>query len=200
MKHERIDRKREIANRYIEMLKQGVRPWMKPWNAQSTRGTPMMPLRHSGEFYSGVNILLLGEAAAEGNFISPYWMTFRQAKKMGGHVTPGSKATIIFYSDSYVPKEEKERIRSGEIDEKEAIRLKYLKAYPVFNADQIANLPAHFNEVVEHQPLSARVERAECFFAAIGATVHHGGNVASNDVSSNLIRMPPFTTFTSPES
>src|ERR1035438_6041833 len=44
-------------------------------------------------------------------------------------------------------------------------------------------------------PLPNRIERAEGFFQAIGATVRHGGNRAYYATDSDHIQMPPFQAF-----
>ena len=40
-------------------LEQGVRPWVKPWNAEHAAGRITRPLRYNGQPYSGINILSL---------------------------------------------------------------------------------------------------------------------------------------------
>ena len=51
-----------ITNTIITSLEQGVRPWMKPWNAEHAAGKITRPLRHNGQPYSGINILMLWAA------------------------------------------------------------------------------------------------------------------------------------------
>ena len=48
-----------ITDKIIADLEQGVRPWMKPWNAEHAVDKITRPLRHNGQPYSGVNILNL---------------------------------------------------------------------------------------------------------------------------------------------
>ena len=74
----------KVTERIISDLEQGIRPWMKPWSAEHAAGRITKPLRHNGTPYSGINILMLwGEAMAKG-YTAPIWMTFMQAKKLGG--------------------------------------------------------------------------------------------------------------------
>jgi antirestriction protein ArdC len=37
-----------ITNRIIADLERGVRPWMRPWNADHAGGRITRPLRHNG--------------------------------------------------------------------------------------------------------------------------------------------------------
>jgi antirestriction protein ArdC len=53
--------------------------------------------------YRGINILLLWKAS-QGKFISPYWLTYRQAESLGEYVRQGEKATSIVYTATGVKK------------------------------------------------------------------------------------------------
>jgi len=59
MSNEKQDVYTRVTNKIIADLEQGVRTWMKPWNAGSTAGRIVRPLRHNGVPYSGINILML---------------------------------------------------------------------------------------------------------------------------------------------
>ena len=48
-----------ITDKIIADLEQGVRPWMKPWNADHAAGRITRPLRHNGQVYNGINILMV---------------------------------------------------------------------------------------------------------------------------------------------
>lgn len=41
-----------ITDKIIADLEQGVRPWMKPWNAERAAGRITKPLRHNGQAYA----------------------------------------------------------------------------------------------------------------------------------------------------
>ncbi|WP_333783218.1 ArdC-like ssDNA-binding domain-containing protein [Octadecabacter antarcticus] len=43
----------------VESLEAGVRPWLKPWNAEHAAGKITGPLRHNGQPYSGINVFML---------------------------------------------------------------------------------------------------------------------------------------------
>lgn len=38
----------KITNKIIADLEQGVRPWLRPWNAEHAAGRITRPLRHNG--------------------------------------------------------------------------------------------------------------------------------------------------------
>ena len=79
MNSEKQDVYTRITDRIIADLEQGVRTWMKPWNAGNTAGRIMRPLRSNGVPYSGINILMLWAESVTKGFAAPIWMTYRQA-------------------------------------------------------------------------------------------------------------------------
>ena len=52
-----------ITGKIIADLEQGVRPWMKPWNAEHAAGRITRPLRHNGIPYKGINVVMLWSAS-----------------------------------------------------------------------------------------------------------------------------------------
>jgi antirestriction protein ArdC len=89
-----------ITSQIISSLEQGVRPWIQPWSAEYAAGRITMPLRHNGQAYSGINILMLWGAAAAQGFTAPVWMTFKQAMEVGAHVRKGEKGTLVVYANT----------------------------------------------------------------------------------------------------
>jgi antirestriction protein ArdC len=191
----RTDLYTTVTERIISDLEQGVRPWMKPWNAEHADGRIAKPLRHNGAPYRGMNILLLwGEAMAKG-YGAPIWMTFRQAQELGGHVRKGERGSLVVYADRFTKTETNGQ---GEDIERE---IPFLKSYVVFNVEQVDGLPADYYARPENPlPLSERIARADTFIAATGAAVQHGGNGAFYAPSRDVIQLPPFEAFRDKES
>ena len=88
---ERQDVYTRITGKIVASLEQGVRPWIKPWNAENAAGRITRPLRHNGQPYSGINILMLWASASGQGFTAPIWMTFKQALELNAHVRKGEK-------------------------------------------------------------------------------------------------------------
>ena len=103
MSNERQDVYTRITDKIIADLEQGVRTWMKPWNAGNTAGRITRPLRHNGAPYSGINILMLWAASLEHGFGSPSWMTFNQAQELNAHVRKGEKGSLVVYANTFNP-------------------------------------------------------------------------------------------------
>src|ERR1700676_3306827 len=75
-----------ITAKIVAALEDGVRPWFRPWNAEHAAGRITRPLRHNGQPYTGINVLMLwGEAMTRG-FACPIWMTYKQSQELGGQV------------------------------------------------------------------------------------------------------------------
>ena len=76
-----------VTDRILKQLEAGVIPWRKTW----TTGLPASLT--TGREYRGINILILISAG----YCSRYWVTFRQALRLGGHVCKGEKGTPVVY-------------------------------------------------------------------------------------------------------
>jgi len=185
-----------ITDKIVADLEQGVRPWLKPWNAEHAAGRITRPLRHNGLAYSGINVLMLWTEAVERGYATPIWMTYKQATTLGAHVRKGEKSALVVYADTITRTETDEK--TGEEEERP---IPFMKGYSVFNVEQIDGLPTHFYAVAEPQldPV-ARITHAEKFFAATEADIRHGGNQAYYAVGPDYVQMPPFESFRDAES
>ena len=164
----------KVTAQIVAELEKGERPWLKPWSAEHAAGRITRPLRANGIPYRGINVLMLWGAAVEHGFSAPLWLTYKQAQELGGQVRKGEKGSFVVYANTITRTETDEA--TGEEQERD---IPFMKGYTVFNAEQVEGLPAHFYalQAPALDPV-ARIERAEAFFAATGATVRHGGNQA----------------------
>ena len=186
---ERADIYARITERIIADLQKGVRPWMQPWSSGNATGRISRPLRHNGEPYGGMNVLLLWSEAAARDFASSTWMTFKQALALRACVRKGETGTMVVFASRFTKTEE---VGGTQIDRE----IPFLKTYSVFNAEQIDGLPASY-----HRPAAAplkpveRIEHAERFFTATGAVIRHGGDRAYFSPITDHIQMPLRETF-----
>lgn len=184
-----------ITGTIVADLNRGVRSWTQPWSAAHLAGAVSRPLRSTGQPYSGVNVLLLWAQAISRGYAAPVWITFRQALALGGAVRKGETGATVVYADRIA------RTERGEdgVDVERSIG--FLKAYTVFNVEQVDGLPAHF-----HAPAAPRLDpaqriaRAEAFFAALGADIRHGGDMAFYSLGEDRVQLPAFEAFEDPES
>jgi len=125
------------------------------------------------------------------NFAAPIWMTFKQALELDAHVRKDEKGSLVVYADNIKRKETDEKT-GDEIDRD----IPFLKGYTVFNVEQIDGLPeVYYAKAAPTLDPVARIEHAEKFFAALGATIRHGGNRAFYSIAADAIEMPPFESF-----
>jgi antirestriction protein ArdC len=191
----RIDIYAKITDRIIADLERGVRPWVQPWHADHAGGRITKPLRHNGEPYSGINVILLWSEAVARGFSSATWMTFKQAIELGGHVRKGETGSTVVYANTFT------RTETDGAGQEVEQAIPFLKAYTVFCVDQIEDLPERF--YAKPKAVTDPVERiahADAFFAATGAIIRHGGSQAFYMPSQDVIQMPPFETFKDAES
>tara|TARA_R110002072_G_scaffold289831_3_gene457127 strand:- start:7163 stop:8083 length:921 start_codon:yes stop_codon:yes gene_type:complete len=191
----RIDLYTRVTNAIIADLERGVRPWLKPWNAEHVAGRITRPLRAGGQPYKGINVLTLWESALSQHFTAPIWMTFNQAKELGANIRKGSKGTLVVYADRITRTETTENGQESERG------IYFMKAYSVFNVEQIEGLPPHFYTIAASQAEPAeRIEVADQFFDHTGADIRHGGNHAYYAPQDDYVQMPPFESFRDAES
>lgn len=79
-----MDIYREITDRIITQMEQGIIPWTKPWIA---RGQAISYA--TGKPYSLLNQMLLGRPGE--------YATFRQIQQEGGYVRKGEKASMVVF-------------------------------------------------------------------------------------------------------
>lgn len=128
-----------VTDRILEALENGTVPWHKPW-----KGGGLPTNLKSKKPYRGINTFMLSLTG----FSSRYWLSYKQAKAMGGQVRKGEKSTMVVFW-KWVDGEDKE---SGK--EK---RFPILRYYNVFNLDQIDGIadPDEKGEDREHTPIES---------------------------------------------
>lgn len=190
----RRDLYQHVTNRILEDLERGVRPWLKPWSASSVGGS-IVPRRHNGIPYQGINVLLLWSEAMARGYTATTWMTYRQALELGAHVRKGETGSLVVFADRI------KRTEDGENGESVERSIPYLKSYTVFNVEQIDGLPPQYVPQVP-APASAetRHAQAESFIAATRATLRFGGDRAYYAPAFDVIQLPPLSTFRDLES
>ena len=187
MTNQRTDIYAEVTNKIITALENNTRPWIKPWDD----GVLSLQLRYNGESYKGVNSLILWLEASEKNYNPIYWMTFKQARALGGQVRKGEKATSIFYSGTI--KEEKEDSNNEEEKFK-----RFMKSYAVFNVQQIDSLPEKYYTKIEKSTEDVTIDKlpkVENFILNTKAKINHGGNRAYYSETEDYIQMPLIESF-----
>ena len=142
-----------------------------------------------------MNVLLLWGEAVEKGYTAPIWVTYKQAQELGGNVRKGEKSALVVYANKLT------RTETGDQGEEIEKQIPFMKAYAVFNVQQVDGLPAHYYGQPENPlPLSERLEAVDKFITQTGADIRNGGNSAFYAPSKDLVQMPPFEAFKDKES
>jgi antirestriction protein ArdC len=189
----RRDHYREVTDRIVAALEQGVAPWRRPWDPEKSVG-PLSPINAAtGRRYRGINVLLL--CMSQFSFASgdPRFCSYKQAKDRGWQVRAGEKGTTIyFYKQLQV--EDRDAPTDGE-DHTRNIPL--LRSFTVFNGSQIDGIPEFVAPTVEQAPWR-RFDAADIVMRNSGAVVRVGGDRAFYSPSTDHIQLPIETSFRSP--
>lgn len=186
MKKQNFDIYETITNKILDIMKDGVIPWQKPW-LLSGRHTNLV----TGKQYRGVNVFLL----SCNSFGSPFWLTFKQSKAKGGQVRKGEKGTMIVFWKPVLIKEKDPT--TGQEEKKKIFVLRY---YTVFNLEQVDGIEAPPEpEKTELQP----IETAAKIIAEMQnpPVIKHAQTFdACYRPSQDEVNMPLLNDFKSPES
>lgn len=172
----------EVTAQIVEALERGTAPWVKPWRdgvgpCAEFGGRVGLPSNAaSGRTYRGINVLLLWAAAFNKGYRDARWVTFNQAKALGGSVRKGEKATqIVFWK--WLVKDE------GLPTEK---RIPMARTFCVFNVEQCDGL-----QLDAPAPAPEHVDGAADRVAeSVGAIVRRGGDRAFYSPAIDFVQMP----------
>lgn len=215
-KSDRTDVYREVTEKLIKAIKNGVPPWRRPWNSQTVgTGSLSVPFNAvTGKPYRGVNTWLLMIGTDGRVFEDPRCCTYRQAETQGWHVRRGEKGiqlvklveverTVRFSPNEPVPKDEDLDPEGLDPDRKKtAARRSFLVPvfFNVFHASQIEGIPAYerpsMDEIRTPEERYGRVNRLS---EALGVPVHSGGDRAAYNFVLDRIIIPPPNFFDRPE-
>lgn len=118
-----------VTQRVIEAIETNkMLPWRRPWRTHNLKGKVPSNLA-SKKQYHGINVFLLSMMG----FNSPYWVTFKQAKTLGGSVSKGEKGTPVVYWSILEKRNE---------ETKEIEKIPFIKHSMVFNLEQCEGLEA----------------------------------------------------------
>ena len=176
-----------ITERIVSELEKGSVPWRKTW----TTGAPKSLT--TGREYRGINYFLLRATA----YSSRYWMTYKQAAKLGGQVRRGEKATPVVYWKWRTPAEMAKLVASGKATNP-------APCYPfvsfVFNLDQVDGVERPADDVRANP--EGRIEEAEAIIRQMPnrpEIVHGSGLNPAYIPSLDRVQMPNLSQFDSPD-
>jgi len=184
-----------VTGNVIELLERGVKPWARPWSAGE--GCPV-PLRHNGQGYRGINVLILWAEALDAGYTAPYWMTYRQGQELGGQVRRGEHSVQVVYYGTAIKDEQREERGDGQEDQRKVFR--FLRTFNVFNAEQFDGLPERYRaKPAQRGPVAERRPQLDSFIRNTCADIRHGGGRAFYRMADDFIQVPDYAAFVDPE-
>lgn len=139
-----------VTEKIISLLEDGVVPWRRPW---TSTGMPRNLV--SKRPYRGINYFLLSAST----YVSPFWLTIRQANELGGYIRKGEESTIVVFWKVEDLDQDAEDFDTEKTEAKTRRRF-LLRYYRVFNLEQcelpqavIDKLPKI--ETHQHDPIEA---------------------------------------------
>lgn len=180
-----------VTEKIVNLLEQGIVPWRRPW---SPTGLPRNLV--SKKLYRGINHFLL----AATRYVSPFWLTLKQANQLGGSVRKGEQSTIVIFwkVDKAPGGDEPGQEESGP----KPTRRLLLRYYRLFNVEQCELPPAVLDrlpkiETHEHDP----IEVAERIVAEMPnpPEIQRGGAKAFYSPIADRVTLPPRELFVSAE-
>ncbi|MGO8843443.1 MAG: ArdC family protein [Methyloceanibacter sp.] len=181
-----------ITEKIVNLLEQGVVPWRRPW---TLTGLPCNLV--SKKPYRGINHFLLSAS----KFVSPFWLTMRQANQLGGSIRKGEESTIVVFWKVEDLKQNGEDLEAEEHGDKKYRRF-VLRYYRIFNSEQcdlpqavLDKLPKI--ETHHHEPIAACAEIIGCMPNA--PEIVHAGSKAFYSPITDRVTLPPPELFISSE-
>ena len=170
-----IDIYQSVTDRIVAALERGTPRWDKPWRSDGlSDGTDGgADVNHStGRQYNGSNLLVLWAERTLHDYPLGQWLTFNQARSLGGCVRKGEKGTAIVFW-----KMNSETVTGETPEQDETRRFSMARGYTVFNVAQCdgIDLPAP----PPLPSIDARLYHAREFCAATQANIRYShGNRA----------------------
>jgi antirestriction protein ArdC len=161
-----------ITQRIIEQLEKGTIPWRCPWKT----GIPKNLLTKTP--YRGINAIVLGSLS----FPNPYFLTFKQARSLGGFVRKGEKGIPIVFWNFIIDEESEDKKK-----------LPFLRYYTVFNASQCEGIevPAaplrQFNQIEDCERIVSEMPDAP--------KISYAANYAAYSPVTDTVKIPARESF-----
>lgn len=178
-----------VTNEIIEGIQNENLTWEKVWNPKNA------PRNYASDRpYLGFNALWLAWVTISKKFSSPYFLTFKQAKQLGGNVKKDEKGTkVVFWK---ISKFVKEKAKKEEGEKEDVFGRKFTPfIWTVFNIDQIEGID--FSIETTEERVFSQIETCEAIISGYSdcPNIVYQGDEAYYSPVNNYINMPDKETF-----
>ena len=171
---------KEVTDKMVALLEEGIIPWNQPWKMLGADKNLV-----SKKAYRGINVFILSCS----KFTSPWWMSYKQAKSLGGQVKLGEKGTMITFW---------KRIIIEDKDTKEKKLIFMLKHYSVFNLEQTEGIDEKKIPSADERTEFDPIEACEAIVNDLPedmCEITHKGDRAFYRPSEDVVNMPTKESF-----
>lgn len=178
-----------VTNEIIEGIQNENLTWEKVWNPQNA------PKNYASDRpYLGFNALWLSWITISKKFSSPYFLTFNQAKHLGGNVKKDEKGSkVVFWK---ISKFVKGKTPNEEGENEEVYGRKFTPfIWTVFNIDQVEGIDFSIKDAEER--VFSPIETCESIISGFAdcPNIVHEGDDAFYSPSKDFINMPEKKSF-----
>lgn len=158
-----------VTETIISQLEAGVVPWQQPWDTENQRALGLPINFTTGNFYKGINVVLLWGSTIKNNFPTNEWAGFNQWQAKKQSVAKGEKGSLVVYYDVM------EKLIDNEMQ-----KIPFLKTSYVFNKCQLKGyVQLERNTPKSDRALIEKIASVDEFVANTNAIIesHNGGAV-----------------------
>lgn len=132
----------KVNEKIMDLISKGTMPWEMTWEGST------LPINFaSNTQYRGINIWMLSATAMFKGYSHNQWLTFNQARKLGGAVKRNEKASFVVFAKKI------EKKGQDDVPEDERDSFFLYQYYNVFNIAQCDGITPIENKVRENTPL-----------------------------------------------
>lgn len=173
-----------IAKDIIRQIEEGADRFEMPWH----KDLPLALNRVTGNFYSGMNQLILWNACRERKYKSNEWATLWQWNRMRGKVKKGEKSTKIMVVLQRKIPHDPNQLSLPNIPSSPFTLQTNVRFFSVFNIAQVSDLHLDQPDLFSTPPMDLNALKA--FILATEASIVDGGTRAFYNPVSDFIQMP----------
>lgn len=188
-----------LAERFVAALEKGTVPWRALHSASRRSMWPKNAA--TGRPYNGANVALLSVTQQAGSYAHNLWVTFNQARSLGGVVRKGEKGTPVFFYSVFEKKDQ--------IDPNTGLPAKrfVLRYSTVFNIAQCDGLKLPKGRIQEEEvakpvlpgaDLALAAQVADAYIQRSGVTLTHFDDTPHYNISRDAVVLPAMSKFETP--